>query len=68
MSIRKVQIITNRLNEDEKPKKGIIKNSTEDMFPYIESAIDILDSNLKWWKNHYSEIESFFGKELGTEM
>ena len=32
-------------------------NSIQDTFPYIESAIIILDNNLNWWKKNYKVLE-----------
>lgn len=36
---------------------SIFENTTEDIFPYIESTIDILDDNLNWWKENYNKLE-----------
>jgi len=33
-------------------------NSIKDTFPYIESAIIILDNNLNWWKKNYEILEN----------
>ena len=70
MNLKKVQIITEARKEKFQPreKTGIVVNSTEDQFPYIEAAIDILDTNLKWWKKNFQEIESFFDNELKVEL
>jgi hypothetical protein len=53
MKIKKVELIT------EVTKIGGIEfvNTTEDQFPYIESAISKLDSNLNWWKENWELIE-----------
>jgi len=32
-------------------------NSIKDTFPYIESAIFVLDNNLNWWKKNYELLE-----------
>jgi len=32
-------------------------NSIKDTFPFIESAIIILDNNLNWWKKNYKLLE-----------
>jgi hypothetical protein len=32
-------------------------NSIADTFPYIESAIFVLDNNLNWWKKNYKVLE-----------
>lgn len=37
--------------------KETFKNNTEDVFPYVESAIDILDENLNWWKQNWEDLE-----------
>ena len=38
---------------------GIITflNSIQDTFPYIESAILVLDNKLNWWKKNYKTLE-----------
>lgn len=38
--------------------KETFQNSTEDIFPYVESTIDALDENLNWWKNNFEELET----------
>lgn len=37
--------------------KKTFKSNTEDVFPYIESAINILDENLNWWKQIWEDLE-----------
>ncbi len=32
-------------------------NSIKDTFPYIESAILVLDNNFNWWKKNYEVLE-----------
>lgn len=32
-------------------------NSIKDTFPYVESAIIVLDNNLNWWKKNYELLE-----------
>jgi hypothetical protein len=32
-------------------------NSIKDTFPYVESAIIVLDNNLNWWKKNYEVLE-----------
>ena len=32
-------------------------NSIKDTFPYVESAIVILDNNLTWWKKNFKKLE-----------
>jgi len=32
-------------------------NSVKDTFPYIESAIVVLDNNLSWWRKNYERLE-----------
>lgn len=39
-------------------------NSVKDTFPYIESAIIILDNNLRWWKNNYEVLEQELANEI----
>lgn len=38
-------------------------NTIKDTFPYIESAIVVLDNNLRWWKNNYQELENLIANE-----
>ena len=38
-------------------QKENFENSTQDIFPYVESAIDILDENLNWWKENWESLE-----------
>jgi hypothetical protein len=39
-------------------------NSIKDTFPYIESAIVVLDNNLRWWKNNYEVLEQQLANEI----
>lgn len=39
-------------------------NSVKDTFPYIESAIMILDNNLNWWKSNYKILEELIANEV----
>lgn len=39
-------------------------NSIKDTFPYIESAIVVLDNNLRWWKNNYEVLEQKLANEI----
>jgi len=38
-------------------------NSIKDTFPYVESAIVVLDNNLRWWKNNYQVLEQKLANE-----
>jgi len=38
-------------------------NSVKDTFPYIESAIVVLDNNLSWWKKNYESLEETIANE-----
>jgi len=38
-------------------------NSVKDTFPYIESAIIILDNNLAWWRKNYQVLEERLANE-----
>jgi|GEM_PF-5060465 len=71
MSIKKVNIIVEgRMSKEKKEefkkssssssKKSFkyFENNTEDQFPYIEAAIAIMDSNLKWWQKNWEDIQS----------
>jgi len=61
MKINKAYLIT----EEEHSVNGIIfKDSTDDQFPYIESAINVLDENFNWWKENWSTLEQLIAKYL----
>jgi len=70
MKIKKIQLITEA--GFSKAKNIEFLNNTEDQFPYIEAAISSLDSNLNWWKENWSTIESdllsAYGKSASTAM
>jgi len=38
-------------------------NSIKDTFPYIESAIMIMDNNFNWWKSNYELLEGKIANE-----
>lgn len=44
---------------------SVFLNSISDTFPYIESAIMILDNNLNWWKKNYSVLEQKIANIIG---
>ena len=61
MKVRKVKLIT----EEARNVNGIqFLNSTEDQFPYVESAINTLDNNFNWWKDNWPEIEQLIAQNL----
>jgi len=39
-------------------------NSIKDTFPYVESAIMILDNNFNWWKANYETFEEVLANEV----
>jgi len=61
----KVKLIT----EDAREVNGIIfQNSTEDQFPYVESAINTLDNNFNWWKDNWPGIEQLMAQYVQKVM
>jgi hypothetical protein len=66
MKVKKIQVITEgRMPKEKKaaskPAKKSYKyfiNNTQDQFPYIESAISIMDNNLKWWQKNWENVQS----------
>ena len=38
-------------------------NSIKDTFPFIESAIVVLDNNLSWWRKNYEDLEEEIANE-----
>ena len=65
MKIKKVELIT----EEARQVNGTtFLNSTEDQFPYVESAINTLDNNFKWWKENWPEIEELIAQYLDKAM
>lgn len=55
MKIKKIVPI---FEEEKEPAEGIkFLASTRDVFPYIESAINTLDTNFNWWKRNWEELE-----------
>ena len=61
MKIKKIKLITEGARE---ANGATFINSTEDQFPYVESAINILDNNFKWWKENWAAIEQLISKYL----
>jgi membrane peptidoglycan carboxypeptidase len=65
MKIKKIQFIT----EESKDVAGItFENSTEDQFPYVESAINSLDNNFKWWKENWEGLEQILSQKLQKSL
>jgi len=61
MKVKKVKLIT----EDARNVNGVtFLNSTEDQFPYVESAINTLDGNFNWWKDNWPELEQLIAQNL----
>jgi hypothetical protein len=60
MSVKKVKLIT----EAEARNVGGVSflNTTEDQFPYVESAINTLDNNYNWWKENWSDLEGLIAQ------
>jgi hypothetical protein len=65
MKVKKVKLIT----EEARNVNGVqFLNSTEDQFPYVESAINTLDGNFNWWKDNWPEIEQLMAQYLEKAM
>jgi len=65
MKIKKVKLIT----EEAREVDGVtFLNSTEDQFPYVESAINSLDNNFNWWKNSWPDVEQLIAQYLEKAM
>jgi hypothetical protein len=65
MKVKKVNFLT----EEARDVNGIeFLNSTEDAFPYVESALNSLDNNFKWWKEKWPEIEQLIAQYLDEAM
>lgn len=61
MKVKKVRLIT----EEARNVDGVtFINSTEDQFPYVESALNSLDNNFNWWKENWPELEQLMSKYL----
>lgn len=61
MKVKKIKLIT----EESRNVSGVqFLNSTQDQFPYVESAINTLDDNFNWWKENWPEIEELIAQYL----
>lgn len=61
MKINKIQLIT----EEARNVQGVnYTNSTEDQFPYVESALNTIDNNFNWWKENWLTIEQLIAQQL----
>jgi len=61
MKVKKVKLIT----EEARDVAGVtFLNSTEDQFPYVESALNTLDNNFNWWKENWPELEQLMAQYL----
>lgn len=61
MKIKKVNLIT----EEARSVQGVnFSNSTEDQFPYVESALNTLDNNFNWWKENWPALEQLIAQQL----
>jgi hypothetical protein len=49
-------------------KGKMFTNATSDQFPYIESALNSLDNNFKWWKESWPEIETMIEQYTKAAM
>jgi len=57
--------VKNILYEEAKDVVGLtFENSTEDQFPYVESAINSLDNNFNWWKQNWEGVEQILSQRL----
>jgi len=61
MKVKKVKLIT---EESRQVGNVMFLNSTEDQFPYVESALNSLDNNFNWWKENWPELEELISKYL----
>ena len=61
MKVKKVKLIT----EGAQNVNGVqFLNTTEDQFPYVESAINALDDNFNWWKENWADLEQLIAQYL----
>lgn len=65
MKIKKVKLIT---EESRRVGDVLFLNSTEDQFPYVESALNSLDNNFNWWKENWPELEELMSKYLSDSL
>jgi len=65
MKIKKVRMITEAARNVEGAE---FLNSTEDQFPYIDAAINSMDNNYKWWKEHWADLEQMVAQYLDKAM
>jgi predicted unusual protein kinase regulating ubiquinone biosynthesis (AarF/ABC1/UbiB family) len=65
MKIKKIKLIT---EESRKVGDVTFLNSTEDQFPYVESALNSLDNNFNWWKENWPELEELISKYLSSAL
>lgn len=57
----RVKLIT----EEAREVNGItFLNSTQDQFPYVESALNTLDNNFNWWKENWPELEQLMAQYI----
>lgn len=65
MKVKKIELIT----EEARKVNGVtFLNSTEDQFPYVESALNTLDNNFNWWKDNWPELEQLIAQYLDKAM
>lgn len=61
MKVNKIQLIT----EEARNVNGITySNSTEDQFPYVEAALNTIDTNYNWWKENWAALEQLIAQQL----
>jgi len=54
--------------EEERKVGGIeFDNTTRDQFPYVESALNILDNNFDWWRKNWETLEEMIALYLKKE-
>lgn len=60
MRVSKIHLITENSGE---PNVNF-SNSTDDQFPYIESTLNNIDNNFKWWKENWEILEQLIKQHL----
>jgi len=61
MKVKKIKLIT----EEAREVNGVtFLNSTQDQFPYVESALNTLDNNFNWWKENWPALEELVAQYL----
>lgn len=63
MSMKKLKV--KLITEESREVNGVnFLNTTQDQFPYVESALNTLDNNFNWWKENWPALEELIAQYL----